>query len=122
MGTPWDSFKFWLCGCESLVGIIFKLWHPFLVFFNNCQLRLLASGTLFGNGSCPSLSERLQLRCKELGASGCSGLGSGCTHSPGLGPWGPSCSSTGRVGSELWEHKQVVAVPMTERDEGPLAP
>ena len=38
-----------------------NLWHSCLVFFNNCQLGLVASGNLPGNPLPSSLSERLHL-------------------------------------------------------------
>ena len=74
-----------------------SLWHSRLVFFNNCQLGLVASGNLPGDPLPPPLPEGLHLRCKQLGKCGCCGAWSW------LSPWprsvtGASARIAGRAG------------------------
>ena len=90
-----------------------SLWHSCLVFFNNCQLGLVASGNLPGDPLPPPLSERLHLRCKQLGKCGCCGAWSWLSPWPGLCHWGlsPHRSSAGRAGQSSMSRSLVWRFP-----------
>lgn len=61
-----------------------SLWHSRLVFFNNCQLGLVASGNLPGDPLPRPLPERLHSGANSWGSVVAVGLGPGCLRGPGL--------------------------------------